>query len=158
MKPFHFRAARVLDLRKREEDDARVVFGRANAVQHAAATRLTSVQEAAEEGRAKCLEVYEIGAPAWLVGWHQSWMTKQRLDVSARTRELAAATERVAAATAALRIAHRKRRVLERLRDRAWRRYQVEAARDEAREMNLLAGLRYLAQAADTEGALREHE
>ncbi|MEZ5284218.1 MAG: hypothetical protein R2712_05285 [Vicinamibacterales bacterium] len=53
-------------------------------------------------------------------------------------------------ATAEVQLAYQRRRALERLRDRAWRRYQLEAGRQELREMNELATLRFLTQPAAT--------
>jgi len=158
MKAFRFRAASILDLRRREEDEARSTLARANAVQHTAAERVQAAAQAAEAARGRLGEVFQSGAPAWLLGWHQSWMTKQRLDLDARRRDLAGASAAVATANTALREAYRRRRVLERLRDRAWQRYQNEARRQELREMDLLAGLRYLARASEHEGARSEHE
>jgi flagellar export protein FliJ len=158
MKPFRFRAATILDLRRREEDEARAVFARASAAEHTAAEHLEGISARAEQGRANTRELYQGTAPAWLVGWHQSWMFKQRLELDARRRELTAASAVVAQANTALRTAFRRRRVLERLRERALHRYTVESERQETREMNLLAGLRHLAQAAETEGARSEHE
>lgn len=46
----------------------------------------------------------------------------------------------------------KKRRVLERLRDRAWKRYQRRAHEQHVRDMNDLATLRFVAQLADEGG------
>jgi hypothetical protein len=45
--------------------------------------------------------------------------------------------------------AHQRRRTLERLRERGLRRYDTDVQRSELKEMNLLAGLRYVARTAD---------
>ncbi|MES1255347.1 MAG: hypothetical protein ABUS56_07065 [Acidobacteriota bacterium] len=158
MKAFRFRAAGALELRRRQEDAARITFARADLAQRIAEQRVRDASAAAVEGRTKLGELQQGSAPAWLLGWHQSWMSRQRLELHERERELGVATEASAAATAALRLAYRRRRVLERWRERAWRMYLVEVRRHDAREMDQLAGLRYGARFAEAQGAASEHE
>src|SRR4051794_5939538 len=135
MKPFRFRAAAVLDIRRHQEDQARLLFAKAEAIEREASARAADVERAREEGRLRAQQAQQENPPAWLIGWHQTWMMKQRLDLQARRRDLAVATAASADAGATLRAAHRGRLVIERLRDRAWRMYQLESGRHETREM-----------------------
>jgi flagellar FliJ protein len=158
MKAFRFRAAGALALRRRQEDEARLAFARADAARRAVEQRLHAAEAAMEQGSERLRELHTGSHPSWLLGWHRSWMTKQRLELDASRRDVAVATAAAATATAALRLAYRRRRVLERWRERAWQQYLVEARRHDAREMDQLAGLRYAAQAAEREGATNEHD
>jgi flagellar FliJ protein len=149
VRPFRFRAARVLELRQQREDDARVTLVKA---QHAASSAEGRVRAAEEEadGAVRALDATQRrGAPAWLIGWHRSWIARTTEEADLSRREAAVAAARVAQAEAALREAHKERRVLERLRDRLAARHARELARFEMNQMNELAGRRYQAAATD---------
>jgi hypothetical protein len=157
MLPFHFRAARALEFRRKQEDEARMVLARAEGLELEAATRVTVAGEALLAEGLRLDAVQRAGATAWLISWHRSWIANQRLavDTCRRERELAAQT--VVLAGLAVREAYRRRRTLERLRDRMLRKYQLEVQRQDTRDMNELAGLRHTARAAETEGAVSEY-
>ena len=92
------------------------------------------------------------GANGGLIGWHRSWIAKQRLEVDARQREAAISAAVVERAATSVRDTHRQRRTLERLRDRSRRASALEVGRQDTREMNMLAGLRYLARTDQEKG------
>lgn len=149
MRPFTFRPAAVLELRRRQEDAARDVLAKAHAERARAEAGLAAALDAVTRAReAFRVDLQAPGAIA-RVGWHRSWIERLLRDVDARRRVAAIAAEVVERASAAVRDAMQRRRVLERLRDRAWRRYQVESRRAELQEMDRLAGLRYAAVAAE---------
>ena len=144
MRPFRFRAESALELRRKHEDDARLLLTRA---QNAAATaddRLAAARRRVAAASAALSSVQTHGAPIWLIDWHRSWILKHSREAAACQMEATVAHGVVAKATDALRIAHRKRRVLERLRDRLKARYVREANRQELAQMNELATMRYL--------------
>jgi hypothetical protein len=92
------------------------------------------------------------GTTGTQIGWHRSWIVKQRLEVDARRREAAVSAAHVQRATASVRIAHQQRRTLERLRARAGRKYQDDVRHEDDKAMTLLAGIRYLTLAGEDGG------
>lgn len=122
-----------------------------------AAVRQRAAVDAVVAAASALDEIQRQGAPGWLIGWHRSWILKADEDRRASERDLAAARSKVAEAEGALRLAHRDRRVLERLRDRQATRHARELARHELNDMNELAVTRFAAMAADT-SAERDEE
>ena len=157
MLPFRFRAAGALDLRRKQEDEARIVLARAEAAEREAAARVGAAEDAQQAEAIQLDALQREGAEAWLISWHRSWMMKQRLDLQACRRDRETAGQVRAHAAAALHQAYRRRRTLERLRDRTLRKYEVEVKRQDTIAMNELAGLRHVARAAEFEGERSEH-
>lgn len=152
MRPFRFRAAAALDLRRKEEDAARLQLARAQSDLQRAAERALVADGAVAEATARLAAAHAGGTEAWRLGWHESWLRRQRLDAVACRRTVAVSATIADHAAASVSLAHQKRRVLERLRERAWHRHQQAAERQATNEMNLLANLRYLAQAVGSGG------
>ncbi|MFA5907811.1 MAG: hypothetical protein WC815_03440 [Vicinamibacterales bacterium] len=151
MRPFRFRASVVLDLRRKEEDAARQRLVQAQNALDQAEARARTARQAAADAAGASAAAQNAGAEGWRLGWHQSWIRRQRLEVDACRTVTAASAATVDRATASVGVAHQRRRVLERLRDRAWHRHQLETVRHESREMNTAANLRYLTHAAGGE-------
>jgi flagellar export protein FliJ len=132
---FRFRGARILEWRRVQADAARVVFVRASESVREAAARVAQadehVERAARDYKATMARPNEIGT---IVGY-RNWIEKQREHAAACRRQHE--EKRVVADQAAgvLQTAMRRVKVMERLRDRAWRRY-VDAER--AQEMKAL--------------------
>jgi len=158
MKPFRFRAQAALDLRWRAEDDARRALAAAEEQSRQADQRVNDATEAACIARETLSNAQRAGVAGWQIGWHQSWITRQRLEVDARSRDAAASAAAVDRSITSVQAAHQQRRTLERLRDRMARRHRVETARHEQKNLDQLAGLRFAAQALDQGGQQREHE
>jgi flagellar export protein FliJ len=149
MRPFRFRALAALELRRKQEDDARSALGEAERALRVAETQLQSALDTAGQANQQLSLAQTHGATGALIGWHRSWILSCRLVADERRARVADAAAAVEQRAQVVRDAHRKRRTLERFRDRAWRKYQADAGREEQRDMNGLAGMRYLAQAAD---------
>lgn len=154
MRTFRFKAARVLDLRRKREDDARHAVVKAQHLASSAEVRLRAAQDSVAEAAQQLEAIQRQGAPAWLIGWHRSWIVRKTEDADVSRRDVAVAASRVAQAEAALRDAHKDRRALERLQDRLAARHARELARFELKTMNELAGIRYMTAAAER----KEHE
>jgi flagellar export protein FliJ len=148
MRPFRFRAAAALDLRRKEEESARLRLARAQTDLQHARQRVVDADRAASDAAEHLATAQSGGTEAWRIGWHQSWIRRQRLDAAACRRTVAVSATVAEHAAASVSIAHQKRRVLERLRERALERHRQAADRHATNEMNQLANLRYLAQAA----------
>lgn len=151
MRPFRFRASVVLDLRRKEEDAARKRLVQAQTAADRAETRVLAARQGVVDAAGALDAAQSAGTEGWRLGWHQSWIGKQRLEVEACRQAAVASTAAVEHATASVGSARQRRRALERLRDRAWQRHQLETIRQESREMNMAANLRYFTRAAGEE-------
>ncbi len=143
MRPFRFRAESALELRRKHEDEARRQATHAQNAAAMADERLAAAQAQADQAGAHLIDVQSHGAPIWLIDWHRSWILKQSREVADCRLQAATAHATAARASAALHEAHRKRRVLERLRERLQARHAREADRQELAQMNELATMRY---------------
>jgi len=150
MTPFRFRAHAALDVRKRIEEDARKTLSMAEDAARLADARAAGASRAQRIAEDTLASAQQSGVSGVELGWHQSWITRQRLEVDARRRDAATSAATVARAAASVRTAHQRRRTLERLRDRMAARHRVAAARHEQRDIDELAGLRYVARALGT--------
>ena len=144
MRPFSFRAERALELRKKHEDDARLVLTRAQNVAAMADAKLETAQAGVARARQELVKIQTEGSPIWRIDWHRSWILKGTRDTETCRQQSQAAHAVVTQATQALSEAHRKRRVLERLRDRLAARHAHAMERHELAEMNELATMRFL--------------
>jgi len=143
MKPFRFRAQAALDLRRRAEDDARIALARAEEDARLANARAREAAETARIAGDTCAGAQRAGITGAELGWHQSWITRQRREVVARNRDAAISAAAVDRAVASVRAAHQQRRTLERLRDRLATRHRDDLRRHEQRDLDQLAGLRF---------------
>lgn len=144
MRPFRFRAEGALDLRRRHEDAARLVVSRAQNAAALADAKLREAQSCLDDASASLVRVQSQGTSIWMIDWHRSWILRQAREVNVCRTQVEAASQELARATVALHEAHRKRRVLERLRDRLQARHARAAERQELAQMNELATMRYL--------------
>jgi flagellar export protein FliJ len=158
MRPFQFRAQAALDLRRKQEDEARRTLADAQTAHQATQARAAAADRLARQAADDVVSLQCSGTEAWRLDWHQSWIAKLRLEADASQRATAISAATVEHATASVIVAFQKRRTLERLRDRARRRYDAEAGRQHQREMNALASLRFAAQAAERGGRSRDDE
>ncbi|MGC4085795.1 MAG: hypothetical protein QM736_27630 [Vicinamibacterales bacterium] len=152
MATFKFRAAAALDLRRKQEDAARLDVARAEIAVNAARDRARDARQQVDDERRRLVDLQSSGAESWRVQWHRAWIDKQRTEASVRDREVADRSAEAAAAAQIAREAMKKRRVLERLRDRSWHRYKKVVHDQHVRDMNELATLRFVAQIADEGG------
>ena len=143
MKRFQFRAAKVLDLRQRQHQQALAALAivqrqRDLAVEAVTAAEL-AVTRAQEEFRA-CLVA---GGATAVFERHRNWIGKLQAGAESCRRQLAQQELEVERAAADVRRTHRQSRVLERLRDKALQTYQDESDRLAGIEMDQLAVIQY---------------
>ncbi|MFN8644397.1 MAG: hypothetical protein U0802_23085 [Candidatus Binatia bacterium] len=152
MRPFRFRAETVLDLRRREEEAAKTALARARSIAERAHAAVAAAREAVREAGRALEEVATTGTTHGTLEWHRSWIVRQRAEVG-RAQQVAAEADRAAGAAAVVMSrAMQRRRVLERLRERAWKKCCVARDRAHIQEMDQLASLRYAALAQETGG------
>jgi flagellar export protein FliJ len=158
MRPFHFRAQAALDLRRKQEDELRRALAAAQIAHEAAQARAVAADLNARRAADDFVAEQRHGTAAWRLGWHQSWIAKLRLEADACQRASAISAATVERATASVIAAFQKRRTLERLRDRARRRYDTAAARQHNQDMNAFAGLRFSARLVERGGSSSDNE
>jgi flagellar export protein FliJ len=149
---FIFRASAALDVRRKQEDAARQALAAAEAMAGQAAARVDEAVADVRADAARLVALRHAGTEAWQITLHEAWLGQQRRIVAERTRDLETRRAEAAAAAGAVIEAATRRKVVERLRDRAWRRYLRAEHEQHIREMNELATLRFVAQAASDGG------
>jgi flagellar export protein FliJ len=151
MPDFRFRAAAALELRRRQENDAGNVLVHAEArFRHAQAAK-----QAAETQRrhAQTAQVEESrrGTDVATIEWHRNWIIRLAATVERMQNDVDLKATAVQTAEGEWRDARRRRLVLERMKDRAWRRFQVEQQRQELKVIDELARLRHTMADSATE-------
>jgi flagellar export protein FliJ len=144
MPAFRFRAAAALELRQQQEREAAAALGRAEADVQRAREARAGAEGARQQAQQALLAQQTAGIDGVSLEWHRNWISGLgtavvRLDEDVERRlTVMRKTEQV------WRDARRKRLALERLRERAWRRYQDEEARRERLVIDELARLRFM--------------
>ena len=144
MATFRFRAAVVLDLRLKQEQAALAVRSQAEGRFREAVGTVTATETRRHGSQQELAALERRGSDLGAILWHRNWIDRLRglvelacRDRDDRARELAAADER-------WRETRRRRLAIERLRDRAWERFQKDERRREQKDMDELARIRYL--------------
>jgi len=141
---FRFRAAAALDLRLKQERDAEATYSRAEAAFRRVKAHREDVHRTRLEALQAELELQQRGADGTALTWHRTWIEGLVATAARLGHELEARAEVVAHAKRAWLEARRKRRTLERMRDRAWQRFRREQDRQERIVLDELARLRFL--------------
>lgn len=144
MKPFRFRAEPILAWRRRLADEARVAVVRANesvraAVQHVADAEARS-SRAADDFRRAVAAYTDIET----IVRHRNWIDREQAHAAASRVRRDQRQREADAALDVLQRAMRHVRVLEKLRDRAWRRHQNLERRQDMKALDELATQRFV--------------
>jgi flagellar export protein FliJ len=139
MKRFQFRAAKVLDLRRREHDAALAQLSRIQQLRDSAADAVSAAEQGVERAQRDYRDRLAEGGDAVTFERHRNWIIGQSAGAERCRRQLAERQIEVERAAADVRRTHRQVLVIEKLRDRAWRDYQEEARRLDAIAMDQLA-------------------
>lgn len=142
MRSFTFRLDAALDLRRTRDTEARRALADAQKLTTIAAEAVEQAETGLRDGEARAREELAAAHLPGAAVWHRNWMIRLREDVAAaraRLCERQASEERAAERA---RAARRDLRVLERLRERAYRAYVEEERRAEQRDLDEFATLR----------------
>jgi flagellar biosynthesis chaperone FliJ len=143
MKKFQFRAAKVLDLRRRQHDLTLAELSRMQQQRDSAAAAVVASDQAVASAQRDYRDCLIEGGESVTFERHRNWIVGQRAGAESCRRHLAKRQIEVERAAADVRRTHRQVLVLENLRDRAWQDYQVETRRLDAIEMDQLAVTQY---------------
>jgi flagellar export protein FliJ len=153
---FRFRGARILEWRRVQADAARVAFVRATESVREAAARVADADDQAERAVSEYKTAMASPNDIGTLLRYRNWIGKQREHAAACRRQHE--ERRVVAEQAAgvLQSAMRHVKVMERLRDRAWRRHLNAERQREMKEVDQLATLQF-ARRKTAQGVDREY-
>jgi flagellar export protein FliJ len=143
MGPFRFRAARALEVRHRQEDAAAAALARNEAALVLARRAWTAARARFDDANRTLVRVGRAGidAETWL--WHRNWIAQLSGKVDNCGQQIVRTTALVNEARQAWFEARQRRRMLDRLRERAWQRHRLAEQREEAKAMDELARARF---------------
>jgi len=143
MRPFKFRAAAALDMRRKAEDAAALELARKDA----SFRQIESALQSAEHARASALADQHAqsqrGIDIATLFWHRNWIVRLQATVVDLRAESHTAQQAVLIARQAWQLAKRRRLSLERLRDRAQARHRADEQREELKVIDELARVRF---------------
>jgi flagellar export protein FliJ len=148
---FRFRGAAALEIAERQEQAAEGLLARAEADLSAARVRWETTRIRLRDAGSALTSTARSGAASHVLAWHRNWMTGLAVAADARGKEAEQLSVAVRRARLAWQTARRRRLTLERLRERALRRYSSAEQRREVKELEELARARYLAPVSSGE-------
>ncbi len=144
MAAFRFRAAVALDLRLKQETDALVERARVQALFLEAKRAVDAEVARRDTARTDLVALERSGAELDTLLWHRNWIVRLTANADGLQRDLYERAKDVRTADEAWHEARRRRLALERMKDRAWQRYQKAELREEMKQMDELARIRYV--------------
>lgn len=147
MATFRFRAAAALEARRRQEDAAAVECTRKDGLKHAADLKCDEIDTRRKEAADDQMAGLEQGQDSATQSWHRNWITGLSVAADAAAADRLTAAKAVEDARRVWQEARKKRLVLERLRERALRRFRHEELQREQRVIDELARVRFTTQA-----------
>jgi flagellar export protein FliJ len=144
MATFRFRAEVVLDLRIKQEQAALGLRSQAEARFREAVDTVTATEMRRHDSPQELAALERRGSELGAILWHRNWIDRLRGLVELACRDREDRARELAAADGRWRETRRRRLAIERLRDRAWQRFQKDEQRREQKAMDELARIRYL--------------
>jgi flagellar export protein FliJ len=151
MKRFVFRAQAALDLRRRQEDDARRALAAAEAQERDARAALDAARAMLDDMLQRAGGA-ELDADIGILIQNRNWIAALRRRVEQCERALHEREAAVREAAALAQAARRKARSLERFREHAWVRYSRDASREEQKVLDDLGVTRFALRGSDAGG------
>lgn len=144
MSDFRFRAAAALELRRKQETDAGTALARAEAELRASEQLSAQAETARRAAQQRLMSVERHGSDVTTLLWHRNWIVRLSNDLTERRRQVSLLSEAVRKAEQHWRQARQRRLALERMHERALRRFKQEQLRQELKVIDELARLRYV--------------
>ena len=142
MARFHFRPQPALDLRLRQEEAAEGALARAQEQLRLADEAVGRARTAIDEANARQASTWSTGR-AVPFEWHRNWMVGLERDVARARSVLEERRIEHERAAELARQARKQVKVLERLKARVWRAWQLDTRRAEQKTLDELASLRF---------------
>ncbi len=142
MRRFVFRAQVALDLRRRQEDEAQRALALAEGRLGAAQSALGAARDALATTMRRAGDA-DGQADVALQVWYRNWIVRQKQDIARATQAVAACQADVDQAKARVMVARRKRKSLERFRERALTAFERAQDLDERKALDALGTLRF---------------
>lgn len=143
MGKFVFRVQVALDLRRRQEDDAKKALAVAESKKLEAERLRDEARLALERTLSRGREAVDQAGDVTLRVWYRNWIAAQRLELERREQVVAQRDADARQAVKAAQEAYRRRRMLERLRERAHATFLVDERREEQKVFDDLGSLRF---------------
>lgn len=142
MRRFVFRAQVALDLRRRQEDDAQRALALAEGRLGAAQSVLGAARDALATTMSRAGDA-DGQADVALQVWYRNWIVRQKQDIARAAQAVVACQADVEQAKARVMVARRKRKSLERFRERALTAFERARDLDERKALDALGTLRF---------------
>ena len=142
MRAFRFRPQPALDLRLRQEEAAEQALALARVAEERASAALDTARCALDAARAEQGSRWAAGQ-AFPFEWHRNWMVGLERDAAVARSVLEERRIEHGRAAELAREARKQVKVLERLKARAYRAWQLDARRAEQKALDELASLRF---------------
>lgn len=143
MARFVFRVQVALDLRRRQEDEAKKALAVAESKKLEAERHRDEVRRAIAQTLSRGREAEDRAGDVTLRVWYRNWIAAQRLELERREQVVVQRDADARQAVTVAQEAYRKRRMLERLRERAHTTFLVDERREEQKVFDDLGSLRF---------------
>jgi flagellar export protein FliJ len=153
---FRFRGARILEWRRVQADAARVAFVRATESVREAAARVAEADDQSERAASDYKTAMASPNDIGTIVRYRNWIGNQREHAAVCRRQHEDRRAVADQAAGVLQTAMRHVKVMERLRERAWRRHMDAERRQEMKELDQLATLQF-ARRKSQQGVDREY-
>ncbi len=143
-RPFRFRGHAAINLRKRQDDEAKRELAEAMRTRAKAETNVDTASAAVDESMQLARQALKSTASVTDHAWHRNWIVSRQEELATRRTTLGSTREAEQLARQRAQDTRRALRSLERWFERVWRRYQEEQRRVEQRELDEMGVLRYV--------------
>lgn len=143
MAKFIFRAQAALDLRRKQEDAARLALAEAQARLREAERDLARAEGQVADAIARARDTEAEASDPTLAIWYRNWIHRLRREVARCVQILDGRQADAKAAEAKALEARRAVRVIEKLRERAWKTHETRERREEQKNLDLLGVMQY---------------
>jgi flagellar FliJ protein len=149
MARFIFRAEPALTMRRKVEDEARLVLADAQRRAYLAESELRQAQESLIDATRRACENEAQATDPTLAIWYRNWIKRQQREVARSAQVLDGRRAEVGQAEQRVMEAHKAVRALEKLRQRALDEFTDNERRTEQKEIDLLGVMQYAMRSRD---------
>jgi flagellar protein FliJ len=149
MAKFLFRPEPALTMRRKLEDEARLVLADAQRRAYLAEDALRQAQDSLRDATKRACEAEAQATDPTLAIWYRNWIKRQQREVARSAQVLDGRRAEVGQAERRVMEAHKAVRALEKLRQRALDEFTDNERRTEQKEIDLLGVMQYAMRSRD---------